>query len=68
MLFIFLLFIRFLYTLSLNFIASKNNNIVPFPNGNFLTKQVYYNHSKEEYVSLTNEGPFTIVLDSKEVL
>lgn len=33
----------------------KDNNIVPFPNGNFLTKNVYYNASKEEYKPLTNE-------------
>ena len=33
----------------------KNNNIVPFPNGNFLTKNIYYNAGKEEYKPLTNE-------------
>lgn len=43
------------YALGHDIFESKWNNIVPFPNGNFLTKQVYYNHSKEEYVSLTNE-------------
>ena len=43
------------FALGHDIFETKNNNIVPFPNGNFLTKQVYYNHSKEEYVSLTNE-------------
>lgn len=43
------------FALGHDIFETKWNNIVPFPNGNFLTKQVYYNHSKEEYVSLTNE-------------
>ena len=33
----------------------KDDNIVPFPNGNFLTKKVYYNNNKEEYKPLINE-------------
>jgi phosphoglycerol transferase MdoB-like AlkP superfamily enzyme len=27
----------------------KNDNIIVFPNGNFLTESVYYNNSKSEY-------------------
>jgi hypothetical protein len=30
----------------------KDDNIIPFPNGNFLTSKVYYNSSKEEYKAL----------------
>ena len=43
------------YALGHDIFETKGNNIVPFPNGNFLTKKVYYNHSKEEYIPLTNE-------------
>ena len=43
------------YALGHDIFETKWNNIVPFPNGNFLTKKVYYNNSKEEYKPLTNE-------------
>lgn len=36
-------------------IFSKNEKIVIFPNGNFLTNKVYYNNFKDDYVSLSNE-------------
>ena len=34
---------------------SDNEKIVIFPNGNFLTNSVYYNSTKDEYVSLTSK-------------
>ena len=43
------------FALGHDIFETKWNNIVPFPNGNFLTKNVYYNASKEEYKPLTNE-------------
>ena len=36
-------------------VFSNPDNIVPFPNGNWLTNKVYYNNSKQEYLPLTNE-------------
>ena len=33
----------------------KDENIVVFPNGNWLTNKVYYNSQKGEYLSLTEE-------------
>ena len=32
----------------------KDENIIPFPNGNFLTNKIYYNASKEEYKVIGN--------------
>ena len=43
------------YALGHDIFEIKWNNIVSFPNGNFLTKNVYYNNSKEEYKPLTND-------------
>ena len=43
------------YALGHDIFETKWNNIVAFPNGNFLTKNVYYNNSKEEYKPLTND-------------
>ena len=43
------------YALGHDIFEIKWNNIVSFPNGNFLTQQVYYNNSKEEYKPLTND-------------
>ena len=43
------------FALGHDIFETKDNNIVPFPNGNFLTKNVYYNASKEEYKPLSNE-------------
>ncbi len=31
----------------------KNNNIIVFPNGNYLTHKLYYNNSKEEYRAIS---------------
>ncbi len=36
-------------------IINQSDNLVPFPNGNWLTNKVYYNNSKEEYLPLTSE-------------
>ena len=35
-------------------IFSVTDNVVVFPNGNFLTNTVYYNNQKEEYKALSN--------------
>jgi lipoteichoic acid synthase len=37
------------------FNITNNDNLVVFPNGNWLTNKVYYNAQKEEYLSLKNE-------------
>ena len=37
------------YNLGNDIFETKYNNIVPFPNGNFLTDKVYYNNQKGEY-------------------
>lgn len=34
----------------------KDDNVVVFPNGNFLTRSVYYNNSKSEYKVLKNSA------------
>ena len=47
--------IKNVFALGHDIFETKNDNIVPFPNGNYLTKKVYYNASKEEYMPLTNE-------------
>ena len=36
-------------------IMNLTDNLVPFPNGNWLTNKVFYNNSKEEYIPLTTE-------------
>lgn len=37
------------YALGHDIFEIKNDNIIVFPNGNFLTEKVYYNNSKSEY-------------------
>lgn len=37
------------YALGHDIFDIKDNNIIAFPNGNFITKDVYYNNSKSEY-------------------
>ena len=44
------------YSLGNDMFNIKNNNIVVFPNGNWVTNKVYYNSQKGEYLSLTNEA------------
>lgn len=36
-------------------IINKKDNLVPFPNGNYVTNYVYYNDNKEEYKLLKNK-------------
>ena len=43
------------YALGKDIFEIKNNNIVAFPNGNFLTSKIYYRNSKEEYKPLNLE-------------
>ena len=43
------------YALGKDIFEIKNNNIVAFPNGNFLTNRIYYRSSKEEYKPLNLE-------------
>ena len=47
--------IRSDYALGHDIFEIKDDNIIPFPNGNFLTNKVYYNASKEEYKPLGSE-------------
>lgn len=44
------------YALGSDIFTVKENNIVVFPNGNWVTNKVYYNSQKGEYLSLTNEA------------
>ncbi len=47
---------NFKYTYAMGHdIFSKNENIVIFPNGNFMTEKVYYNSLKGDYITLTDE-------------
>lgn len=43
------------YALGHDIFNIKDNNIIAFPNGNFLTNKVYYYNSKEEYKALNLE-------------
>lgn len=42
------------YALGHDIFNIKENNIVPFPNGNWVTNKVYYNSQKNEYLSLNS--------------
>ena len=42
------------YALGHDIFNIKNNNVVAFPNGNFLTNVMYYNNSTGEYYILNN--------------
>lgn len=44
------------YQLGHDIFNIKENNIVVFPNGNWVTNKVYYNSQKGEYLSLSNEA------------
>ena len=44
------------YQLGHDIFSIKENNIVVFPNGNWVTNKVYYNSQKGEYLSLVNEA------------
>lgn len=43
------------YALGHDIFTIKNNNIVVFPNSNFVTSKVYYNAQKGEYLALTQD-------------
>ncbi len=43
------------YTMGEDIFSIKDNNLVVYPNGNFLTNKVYYNNSTNEYLSLKGE-------------
>ena len=43
------------YNLGNDIFETRENNVVPFPNGNFLTNKVYYDAAKQEYVSLNTD-------------
>ena len=42
------------YALGHDIFNIKDNNIVVFPNGNWVTNKLYYNSQKEAYLSLTD--------------
>ena len=44
------------YALGNDIFTIKEDNIVIFPNGNWVTNKVYYNSQKGEYLSLVNEA------------
>ena len=44
------------YALGHDIFSIKNNNIVVFPNGNWVTNKVYYDSQKGEYLSLNGEA------------
>ncbi len=44
------------YALGRDIFNTNENNIVVFPNGNWVTNKVYYNSQKGEYLSLVNEA------------
>ena len=44
------------FALGNDIFSIKDDNIIPFPNGNFLTSKIYYNASKEEY-KVINDSP-----------
>ena len=44
------------YALGHDIFDIKENNTIVFPNGNFLTENVYYNNSKSEYKVLKNSA------------
>lgn len=52
------------YALGNDIFNIKNDNIVIFPNGNFLTNKVYYNNSKSEYKLLDEKS---MVIDEEYI-
>ena len=43
------------YALGHDIFEIKDDNIVAFPNGNFLTNKVYYHNSKQEYKTISGD-------------
>jgi len=56
------------YALGHDIFSIKNENIIVFPNGNFLTENVYYNNSKSEYKVLKDSAIIdeTYIQEGKE--
>ena len=42
--------------MSSTFFSLSNDNIVCFPNGNWVTNRIYFNSQKNEYLSLDGEA------------
>ncbi len=47
------------YSVGSDIFNVKDDNIIVYPNGNFLTKDIYYNNSKEEYKILNPDFKVT---------
>ena len=47
-----------------NDIMNLTNNVVPFPNGNWLTNSIYYNSQKDEYKVIEND----VIIDNNEIV
>ena len=53
------------YNVGEDIFSVKDNNIVVYPNGNFLTSKVYYNNSTNEYLPLKGEEISKEYIDNK---
>ncbi|MDD4706431.1 MAG: LTA synthase family protein [Bacilli bacterium] len=47
------------YAIGHDIFEIKDDNIIAFPNGNFLTNKVYYNNSKSEYKAISLDEPLS---------
>lgn len=54
------------YALGHDIFSIKENNVVVFPNGNFITNNIYYSDSKEEYKSLSDKPISDTYVESKK--
>lgn len=54
------------YALGHDIFEVKNDNVVVFPNGNFLTSKLYYNNSKNEYYTFDAETIDADYIDEKK--
>lgn len=48
--------IKNIYTMGDDIFSIKDDNLIVYPNGNFLTSKIYYNNSTNEYLSLNKEN------------
>ena len=55
------------YSLGTDIFEIKNDNIVCFPNGNFITDKVYYYSSKGDYRLLANNNTGNLTLDENYI-
>ena len=55
------------YSLGTDIFEIKNDNIVCFPNGNFITDKVYYYSSKGDYRLLANNNSGNLTLDENYI-